>query len=103
MIDYDNPVTPDPREIWTELRSLRRENALLRRRAARLERDLASMAPLIDHVKRLAFWDFTPYEVSPDDSWLAVDRGKAMALMGALAHIDHWNPWDTTIEPRTRS
>lgn len=93
-------MTEDEWKISTELEALRRENALLRLRATRLERQLGSTAPLIDQAKRLAFWDFTPYGVSPDDSWVAVDRDKAMALMGALAHVDHWNPWDTTIEPR---
>ncbi|RBM17199.1 hypothetical protein DI005_23225 [Prauserella sp. PE36] len=85
-----------------ELDVLRRENALLRRRIARLERELASVAPLVEQVKHLAFWDFAPYQVGPDESWGAVDRGKAAALMAALARIDHWNPWGTTIEPRPR-
>ncbi|TKG72565.1 hypothetical protein [Prauserella endophytica] len=85
-----------------ELDVLRRENALLRRRIARLERELASVSPLVEQVKHLAFWDFAPYQVGPDESWVAVDRGKAAALMAALARIDHWNPWGTTIEPRPR-
>jgi hypothetical protein len=85
-----------------ELDRLRRENALLRRRTARLERELARVAPLVDEVKNLAFWDFTPYGLEPDDSWVAVDRGAAMTLLGALAQVDHWNPWSTTIEPRPR-
>lgn len=100
MLDNDSPAEQEQRELVTELDTLRRENALLRRRTARLERELASMTSLVDQAKRMAFWDFTPYEVNPDDSWLAVDRDKATALMTALAHIDHWNPWDTTIDPR---
>lgn len=83
-----------------ELEALHRHLALLRLRIDRLERQLASAAPLIEQAKRLSFWDFTPYEVTPDDSWVAVDRAKAMSLMGALAGIDHWNPWGTGIEPR---
>lgn len=83
-----------------ELDALRRENALLRLRTARLERQLLSAAPLIHQAKHLAFWDFTPYGLRPDDGWVAVDRDRATALMGALAHVDHWSPWGTTIEPR---
>ncbi len=83
-----------------ELDDLRRENALLRLRIDRLERERSSTAPLIEQAKHLSFWDFTPYEVTPDDSWVAVDRAQAMSLMGALAGIDHWNPWETGIEPR---
>ncbi|MDQ0379483.1 hypothetical protein [Amycolatopsis thermophila] len=100
MTADDNAVTRQSREDATELEALRQENALLRRRAARLERDLASVAPLVEQVKHLSFWDFAPYGVAPDESWVAVDRGKATAVMGALARIDHWNPWSTTIEPR---
>ncbi len=100
MTEDESTAVRDEREVSAELEALRRENALLRLRTARLERWLGSTAPLIGQVKRLAFWDFTPYDVSPDDSWVAVDRDKAMALMGALAHVDHWNPWNTTIEPR---
>lgn len=83
-----------------ELEDLRRENALLRLRVDRRERELAGTAPLIEQAKNLSFWDFTPYEVIPDDSWVAVDRAKAMSLMDALAAIDHWNPWGTAIEAR---
>lgn len=100
MTDEDTPVARDHNEDATEIDLLRQETALLRRRVARLERELVSVAPLINQVKNLAFWDFAPYGVGPDDSWVAVDRGKAMTLMGALAHVDHWNPWATTIEPR---
>ncbi|MDQ4119214.1 MAG: hypothetical protein M3235_19970 [Actinomycetota bacterium] len=83
-----------------ELEALRRENALLRLRIDRLERELSSTKPLVERAKHLSLWDFTPYEVAPDDSWVAVDRAKAMSLMEALAGIDHWNPWGTGIEPR---
>lgn len=83
-----------------ELEALRRENALLRLRVDRLERDRASTAPLVEQARHLSFWDFTPYEVTPDEGWVAVERAKAMSLMGALAGIDHWNPWGTGIEPR---
>ncbi|QIZ39780.1 hypothetical protein FDZ84_25445 [Saccharopolyspora sp. ASAGF58] len=79
---------------------MRRQNGLLQLRVERLERQVASSGPLIDQAKHLAFWDFTPYEVSPDDSWVAVDRTKAMSLMSALAGIDHWNPWGESIEAR---
>lgn len=100
MTDDPSPAPTSPSDPGARVDALRRENALLERRVARLERQLASTAPLVDHVRRLAFWDFTPYEIRPDDTWVAVDRGKAAGLMAALAHIDHWNPWGTTIEPR---
>lgn len=100
MTDDGNSVAPEQSTVSTELATLRQENALLRRRAARLERELSSAVPLIAQARRLGVWDFTSYEVTPDESWVAIDRDKAMALMEALAHVDHWNPWSTTIEPR---
>lgn len=100
MADDPPPPAVSTSELTARIDALRRENALLERRVARLQRQLAGTAPLVEHVRRLTFWDFTPYEISPDDTWVAVDRGKAAALMAALAHIDHWNPWGTTIEPR---
>jgi hypothetical protein len=100
MIDDPSHAAVSPSGLRARIDTLRRENALLEQRVARLQRQLASTAPLIEHVRRLAFWDFTPYEISLDDTWVAVDRSKAAALMAALAHIDHWNPWGSTIEPR---
>lgn len=99
-------MTDDEPDARTELDALHRETALhreialLRLRIDRLERQLSSATPLVEQAKHLSFWDFTLYEVTPDDSWVAVDRTKAMSLMGALAGIDHWNPWGTGIEPR---
>lgn len=93
-------MVDDEPEVPNELEALRRENALLRLRVDRLERELTSTTPLIEQAKHLAVWDFTPYEITPDASWVAVDRAKMMSLMGALARIDHWNPWGTDIEPR---
>ncbi|WP_336157903.1 hypothetical protein [Amycolatopsis sp. VC5-11] len=81
---------------------LRHENELLRLRVARLERELAAAAGVVREVKDLAFWDFSPYRVSPDASWLAVDRGGAETLLAALARVDHWHPWSTRLEPRPR-
>jgi hypothetical protein len=83
-----------------ELAGLREENALLRRRVARLEHEAEGMRALVQQVKRLRLWDFAPYGVSPDDSWVAVDRTQASELLAALASIDHWDPWRTPIEPR---
>ncbi|HEY3465476.1 MAG TPA: hypothetical protein VGL47_10110 [Amycolatopsis sp.] len=97
-MDDDRTPNRDPGD--GELERLRRENALLRLRLLRVESELATTAPLVDQVKHLGLWDFTPYGIVPDGSWLAVDRAKATALMGALAHVDHWNPWRTAIEPR---
>ena len=84
----------------TTLAQLERENAMLRGRLARLERALASTRDLVTQVKRLTLWDYAPYELNPDETWLAVDRAQATALMSALARVDHWHPWDTPIEPR---
>ncbi|TFB75417.1 hypothetical protein E3O06_06245 [Cryobacterium glaciale] len=79
---------------------LRRENALLTERIKRLEGEIATMRPVIAQVKRLKIWDFTPYRVELDDSWLALDRVNAVELMQALAGTDHWSPWHSRIEPR---
>ena len=84
----------------TELESLRRENSMLPWKVRRLEREAASMQPVVAVVKRLKIWDFTPYGVIPDDSWLALDRASATELMRALAGTDHWRPWQSRIEPR---
>lgn len=84
----------------SELESLRRENSMLHQKIRRLEREVASMHPVVAEVKRLKIWDFTPYGVRPDDSWLALDRVSATDLMRALAGTDHWRPWQSRIEPR---
>ncbi|MFJ9388776.1 hypothetical protein ACIRON_08155 [Nocardioides sp. NPDC101246] len=81
---------------------LQRENALLRLRLDRLEHEIASMRPIIQQVKQLQLWDFTPYGVHPDGTWVAVDRTRAAELLAALAGVDHWEPWTTRIEPRTQ-
>ncbi|MCW0213125.1 MAG: hypothetical protein OJJ54_07185 [Pseudonocardia sp.] len=86
--------------LQAQVDALHRENALLHSRVTRLERQLSSAAPLIRQARTLSFWDFTPYEVTPDDTWVAVDRVQAMSLMAALAGIDHWDPWGSSIEPR---
>lgn len=93
-------MADDHPDAGDELTALRRENALLRLRVDRLERELSEATPLIEQAKHLSVWDFVPYEVTPDDSWVAVDRDTMAALMAALARIDHWNPWGTDIEPR---
>ncbi|WP_203337695.1 hypothetical protein [Nocardioides limicola] len=79
---------------------LERENAHLRQRMDRLEREATSMRPVVQQVKNLQIWDFTPYGVHPDGSWVAVDRACAAELLAALAGVDHWEPWATRIEPR---
>lgn len=83
-----------------ELEALRRENALLHSRIARLEREAAALWTLVAQTKRLKLWDFTPYQVLPDESWVAVDRASATRVLAALAGIDHWDPWHSRIEPR---
>lgn len=83
-----------------ELEALRHENALLRSRVARLEREATAMRALVAETKRLQLWDFTPYQLHPDESWIAVDRAGATRVLAALAGIDHWDPWHSRIEPR---
>lgn len=83
-----------------QIDQVRRENEMLRRRIDRLEREVAAMQPLVRQAQQLVLWDFTPYGVLPDGSWVAVDRTSATQLLGALAGIDHWNAWHTRIEPR---
>lgn len=103
MTEAEESVEPPPRGVQLdELERLRRENALLHRRVARLEREAEAARALIAQAKALKLWDFTPYRVHPDDDWVAVDRQSASELLAALAGIDHWDPWHTRIEPRTQ-
>jgi hypothetical protein len=83
-----------------ELHRLRRTNALLRARLERLQHEVDTLRPVVREVKALHLWDFTPYGVVPDDSWVGVDRDSAVRLMRALAGADHWAPWRTMLEPR---
>ena len=93
-------ATGTSREPDDELRRLRRSNELLRARVRRLEHEIATLRPVIAEVKALRTWDFTPYGLVPDDSWIGVDRDGAVNLMRALAGTDHWSPWHTPLEPR---
>jgi hypothetical protein len=88
--------TPDERVTQLEL-----ENQLLRLRLDRLSHEVRSMRPIVQRVKDLQIWDFTPYGIHPDESWVAIDRTRAEELLAALAGVDHWEPWSTRIEPRT--
>lgn len=85
------------------MQRLRHENALLKRRVARLEKEAEAARALIAQAKSLKLWDFTPYRVCPDESWVAVDRQSASELLAMLAGIDHWDPWHTRIEPRPQA
>ncbi|WP_341925157.1 hypothetical protein [Nocardioides psychrotolerans] len=101
MTEAEENVEPPPPSVEpAELERLRRENALLHRRVARLEKETEAASALIAQAKALKLWDFTPYRVHPDDTWVAVDRQSASELLAALAGIDHWDPWHTRIEPR---
>lgn len=99
MVDAPAPAPLDANGT-RELRRLRRSNALLHARVARLEHEVATLRPVIAEVKALRLWDFTPYGVVPDDSWVAVDRDSAVNLLRALAGADHWTPWHSRLEPR---
>lgn len=91
-----------PQTPAEQVARLEHENALLRLRLDRLEHEVRSMRPVVRQVKKLRIWDFTPYGVHPDESWVAVDRIQAAELLAALAGVDHWEPWTTRIEPRPR-
>lgn len=101
MPEAEETVESPPSSVEpAELERLHRENALLHRRVARLEKEAEAARALIAQTKALKLWDFTPYRIYPDDSWVAVDRQSVSELLAALAGIDHWDPWHTRIEPR---
>lgn len=79
---------------------LLQNNQSLQRRVDHLERQLEVASELVQRVKNLKIWDFSPYEITPDSSWVAIDREEASELLRTISHIDHWAPWETTIEPR---
>ena len=95
----DENHAPDGHQVG-DVAALRREIALLRNRLDRLEREAVAMRALVAQTKQLKFWDFTPYRVHPDESWVAIDRASVSHLLAALAGVDHWDPWHTRIEPR---
>ena len=91
------------KDISTQLEILQWENERLRQQVRRFQREAESTQLVIVEVKRLKIWDFTPYGVTPDDSWMAIDRVSATELMRALAGTDHWKPWQSRIDPRPQS
>ena len=70
---------------------LERENELLRLRLDRLEHEVRSMRPVVQQVKKLRIWDFTPYGVQPDGSWVAVDRTCAAEAQGPTRYARGMN------------
>ncbi|MEF9411846.1 hypothetical protein V4F30_24420 [Rhodococcus sp. IITD102] len=100
--DHGSSPPLDPAALAEEIATLRRELTLVRARLRRIERDLASTRPLVDTVRALKIWDYTPYGVSPGQDWVAVDRTAAEELLAALARIDHWAPWHSRLEPRSQ-
>ncbi|MGW0037588.1 hypothetical protein [Gordonia sp. NPDC003376] len=105
MSESSSPVigSPSGADVPVEAEEharMRRELVLLRTRVRRLERQVTSLQPLIDHVRTLRFWDYTPYAVTPGRDWVAVDRLGAEELLAALAETDLWEPWRTPIDPR---
>lgn len=92
-------------ELTRVVEELRRECAQLRSRCDALEavvhrqqRRLDSLDGLAAQVRRTHFWDHSVYDVVPDETFVAVDRAEATELLGALAEVDHWRPWHTTLE-----
>lgn len=77
-----------------------RRIAALTARIDQLERQVATLLPVVAAVREALIWDHSAYEVCPDPSWVALDRDSAVALLGALAGADHWRPWTTTLERR---
>lgn len=90
----------DPTDRDAELAGLRADRDRLARRVEQLTRALEAHRAVADAVRTAQLWDFTPHELVPDDSWVALDRGDAVALLRALAATDHWQPWTHTLEPR---
>ncbi len=86
--------------LSAELERVRGENRRLRLVNQALAREAASVRPLVQCVKDTRIWDFSPYGIRPDDSWVAIDRLQAAQLLAALARVDHWRPWTTRIDPR---
>lgn len=97
---HDDTANHELSPAGDEVRRLRKQNELLLARMNKLEHEVATMRAVIAEVKHLHLWDFTPYAVIPDDSWLGIDRVSALNLMRALAGTDHWEPWHTRLEPR---
>lgn len=92
-------------ELTRRVDDLRREVAGLQRRCEALEmvvgrqqRRLETLDALALQVRRTHFWDHSAYEVVPDESFVSVDRTEATQLLGALAQVDHWRPWHTSVE-----
>lgn len=95
-------MTDDTREVIAQLRE---EIARLNRRCDALEivvhrqqRRLYPLDALAARVRAVHFWDHSAYDVVPDESFVAVDRTEATDLLGALAEVDHWRPWQTSLE-----
>lgn len=79
---------------------LAQENVLLRQHVRELTREIRSMRPVVEAAKKMRTWDHNPYNVTPGDGWIALDRESAALVMQALAGVDHWEPWSNTIAPR---
>lgn len=91
-------MTSPPHDI--EVARLRAELALLRGRVHRLEGELRVLEPVVAALKGARFWDPAPYEVWPGPGWVAADRDDVERVLGALAGVDHWQPWQIELERR---
>lgn len=99
-MDEHTDTDTDTDGLDSQLTALRREVNVLRAHLRRVDADVKSIRPLVDSVRALSIWDFTPYGVSPGRDWVAIDRTQAEELLATLAGIDHWTPWQTRLEPR---
>lgn len=88
-------------DLKAEVDRLGRRCAALEAVVARQQRQLSVLDGLAAEVRKVHFWDHSVYDVTPDESWLAVDRVEVLRLLGALAEVDHWKPWQTTVERRS--
>lgn len=68
----------------------------LRRLQARVEK-LERVASLISTA---SVWDYTAYDQTPGEEWLAIDRDHYQRIVDALAGVDIWSPWERPLERR---
>lgn len=85
------------------------EEDLLRKKLFELKKQNKQLQVQLEKYQRLAkavqeadFWDFSLYDVVPDENWVAVERDDYKKMMAILAELDETRPWKFTIEKRLR-